>query len=500
MQIVDYSWVFMLAEVVTVIFSFLLLFKISRETWEGDEQNGFTKVIKEKQFARLEGEVNSLQEALEKTRASFAAAENEIQGLNKKRIDLSEELRKEKELRDKDSIQLGRLNKENVELKDKLLSKEQELKQFSSERQTIEKELKDKNDKLQALERGRQEIAIKLKNLEAEKLKFEKEVEARNNLITKYEKKEKEIKVSYSKEEAKTQDDRLGLTRKQKSQKIGEILLSHNLITKEILDTALEYQKQFGRNITQYLLAYGYIDEGELAQCLCTQFAIPYLPLSSYHIPDGIIKLVPVDLAEKYWLIPVDKVENFLTIVMADPLDSKAIKEVEEISGCKVRAFVGLLSEIMDALQEYYKIIIAEKVGKENRKAPFFVDTKTYRGLERRQSVRYDAEISVYFPVGGQYKKCKTKNVSRGGLLLFDTENVLQVGTIIPLQLELPKEVSPLPIAAIVQVVRVFPLENNKFEMGVRLIKISKQELNIILEYASTWGKGRIFPQPLKPE
>ena len=182
MQIVDYSWVFMLAEVVMVIFSFLLLFKISRETREGDEQNSFTKVIKEKQFARLEGEVNSLQEALEKTRASFAAAENEIQGLNKKRMDLSEELRKEKELRGKDSIQLGRLSKENVELKDKLLSKEQELKQFSSERQTIEKELKDKNDKLQALEKGRQEIAIKLKNLEAEKLKFEKEVEARNNL------------------------------------------------------------------------------------------------------------------------------------------------------------------------------------------------------------------------------------------------------------------------------------------------------------------------------
>jgi hypothetical protein len=194
---------------------------------------------------------------------------------------------------------------------------------------------------------------------------------------------------------------------------------------------------------------------------------------------------VPVDIAEKYWLIPVEKTGNFLMVAMADPFDTRAIQEIEKITGCLVQPFVSILSEIMDALEAYYKVAVKEKYTKGKITAPFFVDTEAYKGLERRDSIRFKAAIDIYYPLDGFYKSSKTKDVSKGGFL-FESDAALTIGALIPLQIDLPGEISPLPITAIVQVIRITALENKKFEIGTKIIKISKQELDIILDYASS--------------
>ncbi len=334
------------------------------------------------------------------------------------------------------------------------------------------------HEELERLRQANLELNERLKNRE-------KEIEEKLGIIARYEKIKESIRsVRPEPEKPQKQPE---VTTTQKKKKIGEILLSHNLITKEMLDRALAYNEQSGGSITQYLLAYGYIDERQLAQCLCTQFGIPYLPLTSYDISEEIIKLVPVDIAQKYWLIPVDKRGDSLMVVMIDPLDTRAIKEIEDVTGYKVMPFVGIISEIVEALEIYYKIFVRSKEAKGSEKqAPFFIDSKTYRGLERRRSIRFKVKIDLQFAVGGSFKKTQTKNISRGGLS-FDSDIALQVGSLITLQFDLPKTFSPLPILAIVQVARIISLGPNRFEISSKMIKISKQELTTLIEYASIY-------------
>lgn len=331
------------------------------------------------------------------------------------------------------------------------------------------------NTELGRLKRENSELRDRLKNRE-------KEIEEKLSIIAHYEKIKESLRSPKQELEKPVTQPEAGMPQKKK--KIGEILLAHNLITKEMLDKALTYQEQCGCSITQYLLAYGYIDENQLAQCLCTQFGIPYLPLTSYEISDEIIKLVPVDLAQKYWLIPVDRRGDSLMVVMIDPLDIKAIKDVEDVTGYKVMPFVGIISEIVEALELYYKIFVREKEPRSGKIAPFFINSKSYRGLERRRSVRFKTKIDIQFATGGYYKKSQTKNVSRGGLS-FESEDALQAGSFITLEIDLPKAFSPLPILAVTQVVRVVQLEKGKFEICVKMIKIPKQELTTLIEYAS---------------
>lgn len=261
---------------------------------------------------------------------------------------------------------------------------------------------------------------------------------------------------------------------------IGNILLEHNLITKEALDQALEYQKKHGGSITQYLLHFGIINETQLAHCLSEQFKVPYLPLGMYNISNDVIKMVPQDIAEKHWVLPVESNGDVLTVVMIDPLDHNAIKELEEITGLKVVPFVGVISEILDSLQTHYKSSLHNKKSKVPN---FFVETQTYVGVDRRASVRYKSKIDIHFPHEGRYVKTKTINVSRTGFSFASLLDI-PVGTMLTLEVNLPERIHPLPIAAVTQVVRCIPIAKSKFEIGVKIMKISKHDTTVIMNYA----------------
>lgn len=465
------SRILMLCQIITAVFSFIILAKIAKTKVKDRSQSQVLESTKELPTVISQAQFNSLQDELEKTKAGYATLQNEFRELEKKKRDLDKELFKQKEVYNLSSAELNQIRKENIELKNKLVNKErkeQELEKIVAQGLVLETELKKKNEAFQVLEKENKEMVVKLKDLEAQ-------IQALKQPPP----------PPVSKEEVVETKKDLRVIRDQKKGKIGEILLANNFITRDILDKALKYKEEFGGNITQYLLTYGFINERQLAQCLCTQFAIPYLPVSDYKIPDEIIKLVPVDMAEKYWLVPVERIGNLLTVVMADLLDTKAIKVIEEITGCRVHPFVGILSEIIEALENYYKVIITEKGLRDKATAPFFIDTQTYKGPERREAIRFKAKIDVYFPVEGYYKKSKTRDVSRTGFL-FESESALTIGSFIPLQIDLPREFTPLPITAVVQVIRVTPLENNNFGIGVKIIKISREEIDTILKYAST--------------
>jgi hypothetical protein len=332
------------------------------------------------------------------------------------------------------------------------------------------------------LQKKNKELTDKVLYLRSEVAQLEKVLEDKNAIIREYVRKEKEghpIADKNIEEKPGVLDER----REKKKKMIGEILLENKLITSEILNKAIKHQKESGGSITQYLLHYGFIDERHLAQCLSSQFEVPYLPVTAYDISDDVIKLVPVDIAEKYWLIPVDKRGDTLIVAMIDPLDRKVITELEKHTGLNVIPFVGIISEISEALRNYYKVSsIAEKTPS------FFIETRDYKGLERRASIRYAIELEVHFPVEGYYKKSKTFDISRDGFA-FESELIIPVGTVLMLEITLACEYSPLPISAITKVVRCVRLQDNKFEIGVKTLKIAPQDIEIIINYASVHSK-----------
>ena len=139
------------------------------------------------------------------------------------------------------------------------------------------------------------------------------------------------------------------------SKQLGELLVDKGVLKKDQLEKALKIQKQKGGLLGTILVGLGYVTEEQIAQAITVQYGFPYLPLQSYEIDSGLIKLIPENVARQYCLIVVDKIGNTLTIAIANPLNLQAVEDIELMTGCKVQTFVSTMTDINNALNRYYE-------------------------------------------------------------------------------------------------------------------------------------------------
>ncbi len=139
------------------------------------------------------------------------------------------------------------------------------------------------------------------------------------------------------------------------NKQLGELLIERGVIGRTQLDAALEYQKNNkGVLFGEALIALGHASEEDIAQALTCQYGFPYLPLANYEIDPEVLSAIPGNICEQFCLIPIDKIGKNLTLAMANPLNVKAVEDVELLSSCTVQAFVSTVSDIRSAIKRYY--------------------------------------------------------------------------------------------------------------------------------------------------
>lgn len=142
--------------------------------------------------------------------------------------------------------------------------------------------------------------------------------------------------------------------------KIGEILIEHGALTPEQLNEALEHQKkERGKLLGKVLIDLGYVTEEDIVIALATQFNVPYLPIANFALPEGRDKLIPKELVHKYICVPLDRIGDVLTVVMADPTNEQAIREIETATKCKVQVFVATATEIAAVIRKHFRIDVS---------------------------------------------------------------------------------------------------------------------------------------------
>jgi type IV pilus assembly protein PilB len=137
-------------------------------------------------------------------------------------------------------------------------------------------------------------------------------------------------------------------------EQLGQVLIQRGIINQAQLKQALQKQKEQGGLLGDILIALGFTQEEDIAQALAIQHDFPYLPLANYEIDAEVTKLVPEELVKKYCVLPVDKMGDILTVVMANPLDTQASEEIAALTKCKIEVFVSTTTEIKKAIQQAY--------------------------------------------------------------------------------------------------------------------------------------------------
>jgi type IV pilus assembly protein PilB len=87
---------------------------------------------------------------------------------------------------------------------------------------------------------------------------------------------------------------------------------------------------------------------------LSKQYGVPAMNLESFDIEAEVVKLVPLDLVQKYRIIPVNRVGATLIVAVEDPSNMFAVDDIKFITGYNVEVVVAAPSAIKAAIDKHY--------------------------------------------------------------------------------------------------------------------------------------------------
>ena len=138
-------------------------------------------------------------------------------------------------------------------------------------------------------------------------------------------------------------------------EKLKYDLVRAGLVPYETIEQAEEIANAQNINIGLALINSGVLTEETLLKFLEAKLHIPYVNLEDYTLDKNCLKFINFSDARKYRIIPLFKIEDTLTVAMADPLDLFAIDKIIETAECSIEPVISSEPSILKKIDEYYK-------------------------------------------------------------------------------------------------------------------------------------------------
>ncbi len=166
------------------------------------------------------------------------------------------------------------------------------------------------------------------------------------------------------------------------SGKLGEILLKENLITPDQLKKALEHQKANGGRLGNSLVKLGFLNDDEVTAVLSRQYGVPSINLAYFEVDPNVTKLIPMDTATKYQVLPLSRVGSSLTLAMVDPTNVFAMDDIKFMTGFNIEPVVASEAAIAEAIKKHYGSMEDQERKKELEEIVNFIDEGQAESLE----------------------------------------------------------------------------------------------------------------------
>ena len=152
--------------------------------------------------------------------------------------------------------------------------------------------------------------------------------------------------------------------------KLGETLRDLGKISQKDLLEAIEVQAGNAGFLGELLLRRGLVSKTDLVASLEEVTKTPYVDATSVKVAPEIVQLVPLKIARRFCLLPVDVDNKKLVAVMVSPQDLLALQELAFISGMDVAPRLGLREEIEEAITKNYGTTPAEVAMADSEQRP----------------------------------------------------------------------------------------------------------------------------------
>src|SRR5437868_5968129 len=106
------------------------------------------------------------------------------------------------------------------------------------------------------------------------------------------------------------------------SARLGELLVSEQLLTYDQLNECKEEQKQSGEMLSLVIMRKGFLPNEKLVEFVSKQCGFKFIRLADRPKPKPeLLKMVPEKIIRGKLLMPINFADDHLTVAMCDPLN-----------------------------------------------------------------------------------------------------------------------------------------------------------------------------------
>ncbi|HET6202093.1 MAG TPA: ATPase, T2SS/T4P/T4SS family [Planctomycetota bacterium] len=138
------------------------------------------------------------------------------------------------------------------------------------------------------------------------------------------------------------------------TKKLQAILVRAGVLTEEQAATFATTAQQEGRPISSVIVRSGALSERDLLATIAGAAGVPPIDLTKVHTSEDVLQSMSQETAAAYGVFPVSKVDDVMTIAVANPFDVMKIDDLRLITGCTLRMLVSTEEAIRTAIGKTY--------------------------------------------------------------------------------------------------------------------------------------------------
>ncbi len=130
--------------------------------------------------------------------------------------------------------------------------------------------------------------------------------------------------------------------------RLGDLLVQRGYLSADALQSALERQRQGGRNrlLGEILVDGEYCTEDQIVECLASEYGVPYAKLDQRLFDPRVTDILPREYVENNLVLPLFIVRGMLTIAVPEPSNLFLIDEIRSLSGLEVQIVAATTKDI----------------------------------------------------------------------------------------------------------------------------------------------------------
>lgn len=135
--------------------------------------------------------------------------------------------------------------------------------------------------------------------------------------------------------------------------KLANLLIEEGLVQASKIEFAVKASAEQGKSLIAYLLSNKILDNEVLVHATSHVSGIPYVNLENTTIPQDVLDLIPLDIAERNMTVPIAEVQGRLAIAMLDAMNIQSVDYLSTLIQRPIKVFMASQESIKHILDQY---------------------------------------------------------------------------------------------------------------------------------------------------